>query len=65
MALTKEALQALVALQQRDKYLDSIQREIDAVPPRVASLSADLENLEFTVKFNMTLGLRRKWIGKP
>jgi predicted nucleic acid-binding Zn-ribbon protein len=46
MALTKEALQALVALQQRDKYLDSIQREIDAVPPRVASLSADLENEE-------------------
>lgn len=43
MALTKEALQALVALQQRDKFLDSIQKEIDAVPPRIAALKADLE----------------------
>jgi len=44
MALTKEALQALVALQLKDKHLDSIQHEIDAVPPRIASLKADLEN---------------------
>jgi len=43
MALTKEALQALVALQQKDKHLDSIQQEIDAVPPRIAALKADLE----------------------
>jgi len=44
MALTKEALQALVALQQKDKHLDAIQHEIDAVPPRIDSLKADLEN---------------------
>ncbi|MEK7232556.1 MAG: C4-type zinc ribbon domain-containing protein [Elusimicrobiota bacterium] len=43
MALTKEALQALVALQQKDKHLDSIQHEIDSVPPRIAALKADLE----------------------
>lgn len=43
MALTKEALQALVALQQKDTVLDSIQKEIDAVPPRIAALKADLE----------------------
>ena len=44
MALTKEALQALVALQLKDNVLDAIQKEIDAVPPRIASLQADLEN---------------------
>jgi len=44
VALTKEALQALVALQLKDKHLDAIQHEIDAVPPRVAALNADLEN---------------------
>jgi len=44
MALTKEALQALVALQQKDKHLDAIQHEIDAVPPRIAALKADLES---------------------
>ena len=43
MALTKEALQSLVALQQKDTVLDSIQKEIDAVPPRIAALKADLE----------------------
>lgn len=44
MALTKEALQALVALQQKDKHLDAIQHEIDAVPPRIDALKTDLEN---------------------
>ncbi len=43
MALTKEVLQALVALQEQDRHLDSIQAEIDAVPPRIAALKADLE----------------------
>lgn len=43
MALTKEALRALVALQQKDKHLDAIQKEIDAVPPRINALKADLE----------------------
>ncbi|OGR47732.1 MAG: hypothetical protein A2X37_04255 [Elusimicrobia bacterium GWA2_66_18] len=42
MALTKEALQSLVALQEKDSALDSIQKEIDAVPPRLAALEADL-----------------------
>jgi len=43
MALTKESLQSLVALQEKDSVLDSIQKEIDAVPPRIAALKADLE----------------------
>lgn len=44
MALTKEAFLALVALQLKDNVLDAIQKEIDAVPPRIAALQADLEN---------------------
>ena len=43
MALSKDALRALVALQEKDKALDTIQKEIDAVPPRIAALKADLE----------------------
>ena len=43
MALTKEALAALVALQAKDNVLDAIQKEIDAVPPRIAALKNDLE----------------------
>jgi hypothetical protein len=43
MALTKEAFKALVALQLKDNVLDAIQKEIDAVPPRIAALQADLE----------------------
>ena len=43
MAITKEALRALVALQEKDKVLDAIQKEIDSVPPRIASLKADLD----------------------
>jgi len=42
MALTKEALRALVALQDKEKVLDAIQKEIDAVPPRIAAVKADL-----------------------
>lgn len=44
MALTKEALRALVALQEKDKVLDAIQKEIDTVPPRIAAVKADLDN---------------------
>lgn len=44
MALTKEALRALVALQEKDKVLDAIQKEIDTVPPRIAAVQADLAN---------------------
>ncbi len=43
MAISKEALKLLVALQEQDKALDSIQKEIDAVPPRIAAVKADLE----------------------
>ena len=43
MALTKEALLTLVALQEKDKVLDGIQKEIDSVPPRIAAAKADLE----------------------
>jgi predicted nucleic acid-binding Zn-ribbon protein len=44
VALTKEALRALVALQEKDKALDAIQKEIDTVPPRIAAVQADLAN---------------------
>ena len=44
MALTKEAMRALVALQDKDKVLDAIQKEIDSVPPRIAAVQADLAN---------------------
>src|SRR5579859_4857387 len=43
MALNKDALRALVALQDKDKGLDAIQKEIDAVPPRIAAAKSDLE----------------------
>ena len=43
VALSKDALRALVALQEKDKVLDAIQKEIDAVPPRIAACKADLE----------------------
>jgi predicted nucleic acid-binding Zn-ribbon protein len=35
-------MRSLVALQDKDKVLDSIQKEIDAVPPRIAAVQADL-----------------------
>lgn len=37
-------MRALVALQEKDKVLDAIQKEIDAVPPRIAAVKADLDN---------------------
>jgi uncharacterized protein len=37
-------MRALVALQDKDKVLDAIQKEIDAVPPRIAAVQADLAN---------------------
>lgn len=43
MALSKDAMRALVALQEKDKALDAVQKEIEAVPPRIAALKADLE----------------------
>ncbi len=44
MAISKDALKLLVALQEQDKTLDSIQKEIDAVPPRIDAVKADLAN---------------------
>jgi predicted nucleic acid-binding Zn-ribbon protein len=44
VALTKETLRALVLLQEQDKVLDVIQKEIDAVPPRIAAVKSDLAN---------------------
>ena len=44
MALTKDAMRALVALQEKDKVLDAIQKDIDAVPPRIAAVQSDLAN---------------------
>lgn len=35
-------MRALVALQDKDKILDAIQRDIDSVPPRIAAARADL-----------------------
>ena len=37
-------MRALVALQDQDKALDAIQKDIDSVPPRIASVQADLAN---------------------
>ena len=44
MALTKDGLRALVALQDKEKILDAIQKEIDAVPPRIAAVKADVDS---------------------
>src|ERR1700722_13763016 len=35
-------MRSLVALQDKDKVLDAIQKEIDSVPPRIAAVQADL-----------------------
>jgi predicted nucleic acid-binding Zn-ribbon protein len=43
MALTKDELRALVALQEKDKTLDSLQRDVDAVPPKIAAVKSDLD----------------------
>lgn len=37
-------MRALVALQDKDKVLDAIQKEIDSVPPRIAAVKSDLAN---------------------
>ncbi len=42
MAMTKETLIALVALQEKDKVLDARQKDVDAVPPRIAAVKSDL-----------------------
>lgn len=44
MAISKEALKLLISLQEQDKALDSIQKEIDAVPPKIEAVKADLAN---------------------
>jgi predicted nucleic acid-binding Zn-ribbon protein len=44
MALNKDSMRALVALQDKDKVLDAIQKEIDSVPPRIAAVKSDLAN---------------------
>lgn len=40
--MTKETLIALVALQEKDKVLDARQKDVDAVPPRIAAVKSDL-----------------------
>jgi len=42
--LTKEALRALVVLQSKDKILDDRQKEVDAVPPKIAAVKSDLDH---------------------
>jgi uncharacterized protein len=37
-------MRALIALQDKDKVLDAIQKDIDSVPPRIAAVQADLAN---------------------
>ena len=44
MALTKEALQTLIALQAKDSVLDARQKDVDVVPPKIAAVKSDLEN---------------------
>jgi len=43
VALTKDGLRALVALQEKDKVLDARQKEVDAVPPKLAALKAEYD----------------------
>lgn len=43
MALSKEHLQALIALQDKDAGLDKIQAEMDRIPAEIAALKAGLE----------------------
>ncbi len=44
MATIKEALAALLALQEKDKVLDARRKAVDAVAPRVAAVKSDLAN---------------------
>jgi predicted nucleic acid-binding Zn-ribbon protein len=44
VALNKDALRALVALQGKDKILDERQKTVDSVPPRIAAVKSDLES---------------------
>ena len=43
MAITKETIRCLVAVQQQDSVLDGLQKEIDRVPREIADLQAGLE----------------------
>jgi hypothetical protein len=43
MAINKETIQRLVAVQERDAILDALQKEMDRVPREIAALQAGLE----------------------
>ena len=44
MAINKETIQRLVAVQERDSVLDALQKEMDRVPREIAALQAGLES---------------------
>src|SRR3989339_641360 len=43
MAITKETIQRLVAVQQQDSVLDGLQKESDRIPREIADLQAGLD----------------------
>lgn len=44
MAWSKDALRSLIALQEKDAAADLIQKDMDAIPPKIAAVKADFEN---------------------
>jgi len=62
MALTKENLQQLIALQKRDAALDKIQAELDAIPPQIAAFKAqiDAEKARFAEAKTQGINLEKK-----
>ncbi|MBI5240770.1 MAG: hypothetical protein HY926_09885 [Elusimicrobia bacterium] len=49
MAINKETIQRLVAVQQQDAVLDGLQKEIDRIPREIAALQAGLESAKARV----------------
>ena len=43
MAITKENIQQLIALQEQDAALDKVQKEMDLIPRQIAVFKADLD----------------------
>jgi len=43
VAITKENIQQLIALQEQDAALDKVQKEMDLIPRQIAVFKADLD----------------------
>jgi len=61
MAVTKESIQRLVAVQEHDAALDLLQKDMDRVPREIASLRTGLESAQNRLKAakNATLGFEK------